>query len=124
MSAGHKETPRDTTCQSGAVVFFSNPLMSDVESDWSPIHDAAFNGRVLALQRLIAQGTCVNLSTLDQVSPLYAACMQGNVACAELLIKNGANVSKASWSNYAFAFVNINIFKTIPNQDSMFSAFA
>lgn len=28
MSAGHKETPRDTTCQSGAVVFFSNPLMS------------------------------------------------------------------------------------------------
>lgn len=28
MSAGHKETPRDTTCQSGTVVFFSNPLMS------------------------------------------------------------------------------------------------
>lgn len=100
MSAGHKETPRDTTCQTGPVVFFSNPLMSgesllaawahtaagvylrliqkpspchsnpylcylktivfvclylDVESDWSPIHDAAFNGRVLALKRLIAQ---------------------------------------------------------------------
>lgn len=30
-------------------------LQPDVESDWSPIHDAAFNGRVLALQRLIAQ---------------------------------------------------------------------
>lgn len=30
-------------------------LHLDVESDWSPIHDAAFNGRVLALQRLIAQ---------------------------------------------------------------------
>ncbi|XP_044072161.1 ankyrin repeat and SOCS box protein 9-like isoform X1 [Siniperca chuatsi] len=88
MSAGHKETPRDTTCQSGTVVFFSNPLMSDAESDWTPIHDAAFNGRVLTLQRLIAQGTCVNLSTLDQVSPIHGACMQGNVACVELLVNS------------------------------------
>ena len=30
-------------------------LQLDVESDWSPIHDAAFNGCVLTLQRLIAQ---------------------------------------------------------------------
>ncbi|XP_070694246.1 ankyrin repeat and SOCS box protein 9-like [Pempheris klunzingeri] len=94
MSAGHKETLRDTTCQSGTAVFLSNPLMSDVESDWSPIHDAAFNGRVLALQKLIAQGTCVNLSTLDQVSPLHGACMQGNLACAKLLMENGANVNR------------------------------
>ncbi|XP_069010059.1 ankyrin repeat and SOCS box protein 9-like [Embiotoca jacksoni] len=92
MSAGHKETLRDTTCQSGAV-FFSNPLMSDVESDWSTIHDAAFNGRVLTLQRLIAQGSCVNLSTLDQVSPLRAACMQGHATTAKLLLENGANVN-------------------------------
>ncbi|KAF3843184.1 hypothetical protein F7725_002033 [Dissostichus mawsoni] len=75
--------------------FFSNPLMSDTESDWSPIHDAAFNGRVLALQRLIAQGVCVNLNTLDQVSPLHGACLQGHTACAKLLMENGANVSKA-----------------------------
>lgn len=27
----------------------------EVESDWSPIHDAAFNGHVLSLQRLISQ---------------------------------------------------------------------
>ncbi|KAI3356284.1 hypothetical protein L3Q82_017529 [Scortum barcoo] len=96
MAAGHKETPADTPCQSGTVVFFSNPLMSDVESDWSPIHEAAFNGRVLALQRLIAQGTCVNLNTLDQVSPLHGACMQGNVACAKLLMENGANVNSST----------------------------
>ncbi|TKS67119.1 Ankyrin repeat and SOCS box protein 9 [Collichthys lucidus] len=92
MSAGRGETRRDAACQSGAV-FFSNPLMSDVESDWSPIHDAAFNGRTLALQRLIAQGICVNLNTLDQVSPLHGACIQGHVACAKLLMENGANVS-------------------------------
>ncbi|XP_023271583.1 ankyrin repeat and SOCS box protein 9-like [Seriola lalandi dorsalis] len=96
MSAGHKETPRDTTCQTGTVVFFSNPLMSDVESDWSPIHDAAFNGRVIALQRLIAQGTCVNLNTLDQVSPLHGACIQGHATCAKLLMENGANVNSSN----------------------------
>ncbi|XP_040003572.1 ankyrin repeat and SOCS box protein 9-like [Xiphias gladius] len=96
MSAGHKETPRDTTCQTGTVVFFSNPWMSDVESDWSQIHDAAFNGRVLALQRLISQGQCVNLNTLDQVSPLHGACIQGHVACAKLLMENGANVNSST----------------------------
>ncbi|XP_029315165.1 ankyrin repeat and SOCS box protein 9-like [Cottoperca gobio] len=93
MSAGHREALRDTTCQSGTVVFFSNPLMGDFESDWSPIHDAAFNGRVLALQGLIAQGTCVNLNTLNQVSPLHGACLQGHTACAKLLVENGANVN-------------------------------
>ncbi|XP_068591492.1 ankyrin repeat and SOCS box protein 9-like [Cebidichthys violaceus] len=96
MSAGHKETPRASACQSGTAAFFSNPLMSDFESDWSPIHDAAFNGRVLALQRLIAQGTCVNLNTLDQVSPLHGACLQGHVACAKLLMENGANVNSST----------------------------
>ncbi|XP_071395073.1 ankyrin repeat and SOCS box protein 9-like isoform X1 [Centroberyx affinis] len=93
MSAGHKENPRDNTCQTGPAVFFSKPLMSDIESDWSPIHDAAFNGRILTLRSLIAQGTCVNLSTLDQVSPLHGACIQGHVACTKLLVENGANVN-------------------------------
>ncbi|XP_047456380.1 ankyrin repeat and SOCS box protein 9-like [Mugil cephalus] len=95
MSAGHKEAARATARQSGPV-FFSNPLMSDAESDWSPIHDAAFNGRVLTLQRLIAQGACVNLSTLDKVSPLHGACTQGQAACAKLLIENGANVNSST----------------------------
>ncbi|XP_030614678.1 ankyrin repeat and SOCS box protein 9-like isoform X1 [Archocentrus centrarchus] len=95
MSAGHKDTPRDATCQSGSV-FFSNPLMSDVESDWSPIHDAAFNGRVLTLQKLIDQGACVNLNTLDKASPLHGACMQGHATCAKLLLENGANVNSST----------------------------
>lgn len=70
--------------------------MSDVESDWSPVHDAAFNGRVLTLQRLIGQGTCVNLSTLDKVTPLLGACMQGHTACAKFLMENGANVNSST----------------------------
>lgn len=92
MSTGKKETQQDTVCPGAAAVHFSNSLMSDVESDWSPIHDAAFNGHVLSLQRLIAQGMCVNLSTLDQVSPLHGACQQGHANCAKLLVENGANV--------------------------------
>ncbi|KAM4558174.1 ankyrin repeat and SOCS box protein 9-like [Odontesthes bonariensis] len=95
MSAEHKEAKQDSACRSGAV-FFSNPLMSDAESDWSEVHDAAFNGRVLALQRLIAQGACVNLNTLDQVSPLHGACMQGHTTCAKLLLENGANVNSST----------------------------
>ncbi|XP_004082004.1 ankyrin repeat and SOCS box protein 9 [Oryzias latipes] len=90
MSAGHKETQRAST------VFFSSPLMSDVESDWSPVHAAAFNGQLLTLQRLVAQGVCVNLSTLDRVSPLHGACMQGHTACAELLLENGADVNRST----------------------------
>ncbi|KAM9851133.1 ankyrin repeat and SOCS box protein 9-like [Aulostomus maculatus] len=95
MSSGRKEeTQRDRTCPT--AVFFSSPLMSDPESDWAPIHDAAFNGRVLALKRLVAQGACVNLSTLDQVSPLHGACVQGHAACVELLVENGANVNSST----------------------------
>lgn len=45
---------------------------------------------------LCSQGACVNLNTLDMVSPLHGACTQGHTACAKLLMENGANVSKAS----------------------------
>uniref|UniRef100_A0A668SJN6 Ankyrin repeat and SOCS box containing 9 n=1 Tax=Oreochromis aureus TaxID=47969 RepID=A0A668SJN6_OREAU len=86
MSAGQKNTPRDPACQSGTV-FFSNPLMSDVESDWSPIHEAAFNGRLLTLQKLIDQ---VNSSTLDGKTALTEACAQGHVTCVSLLLQHGA----------------------------------
>ncbi|XP_064803132.1 ankyrin repeat and SOCS box protein 9-like [Oncorhynchus masou masou] len=87
------DNQRKNATQAGSVVFLSNPLMSDIESDWSPIHDAAYNGRVLTLRNLIAQGTCVNLATLERVAPLHGACLQGHSACAKLLIENGANVN-------------------------------
>lgn len=70
--------------------------MSDTESDWSSIHDAAYNGRVLFLQNLLSQGTCVNLATLDGVSPLFVACQQGHTACAKMLIDKGANVNSST----------------------------
>ncbi|KAL0963616.1 hypothetical protein UPYG_G00308650 [Umbra pygmaea] len=92
QATGHSENPRNNSSENGSVVYFSNPLMSDAESDWSPIHDAAYNGQVLMLRNLIAQGICVNQATLDRVTPLHVACLQGHTACARLLIENGANV--------------------------------
>uniref|UniRef100_A0A3P9MXK9 SOCS box domain-containing protein n=1 Tax=Poecilia reticulata TaxID=8081 RepID=A0A3P9MXK9_POERE len=52
-------------------------------------HCSGVNLRVL----VCSQGMCVNLNTLDQVSPLHAACQQGHTNCAKLLVENGANVN-------------------------------
>uniref|UniRef100_A0A8C6WSF8 SOCS box domain-containing protein n=1 Tax=Neogobius melanostomus TaxID=47308 RepID=A0A8C6WSF8_9GOBI len=93
MSERDTETQHDTTRPSGNAVFFSSPLMSDYESDWSPMHDAAFNGHILSLRKLISQGLSVNLYTQDCVSALHAACTQGHTACAKLLLENGANIN-------------------------------
>ncbi|KAM9170262.1 ankyrin repeat and SOCS box protein 9 isoform 4-T4 [Pangshura tecta] len=71
----------------------SNPLMSDFVSDWSPLHDASIHGRLLALKKLINQGSSVNLITSDHVSPLHEACLGGHPACASVLLKHGAQVN-------------------------------
>ncbi|XP_023774177.1 ankyrin repeat and SOCS box protein 11 isoform X3 [Cyanistes caeruleus] len=68
-------------------------------ADRSPLHDAAFQGRLLSLKTLIAQvyqGFNVNLVTTDRVSALHEACLGGHVACAKLLLENGAQVNAAT----------------------------
>uniref|UniRef100_A0A4W6FEZ6 Ankyrin repeat and SOCS box protein 11 n=1 Tax=Lates calcarifer TaxID=8187 RepID=A0A4W6FEZ6_LATCA len=60
----------------------------DSWSDRTPLHEAAYQGRLLHLRRLIAQ---VNLSNLNLVSPLHEACLGGHYACAKFLLDNGAN---------------------------------
>ncbi|XP_075450218.1 ankyrin repeat and SOCS box protein 11 isoform X1 [Ascaphus truei] len=61
--------------------------------DRSPLHEAAFHGRLLPLKTLIAQGFNVNILTLDRVSPLHEACLGGHVACAKALLEYGAHVN-------------------------------
>ncbi|XP_036160681.1 ankyrin repeat and SOCS box protein 9 [Myotis myotis] len=75
-----------------ATRFLSNPLMGGVESDWSPMHEAAVNGRLLSLRSLISQGWGVNILTADCVSPLHEACLGGHPSCASILLKHGAQV--------------------------------
>ncbi|KAL9865934.1 ankyrin repeat and SOCS box protein 11 isoform 1-T1 [Geothlypis trichas] len=65
-------------------------------ADRSPLHDAAFQGRLLSLKTLIAQGFNVNLLTTDRVSALHEACLGGHVACAKVLLENGALVNAAT----------------------------
>ncbi|XP_039668623.1 ankyrin repeat and SOCS box protein 5 isoform X2 [Perca fluviatilis] len=62
-------------------------------ADRSPLHDAASQGRLLALKSLISQGHSVNVRTIDHVTPLHEACDGDHVACARALIDAGANVN-------------------------------
>nr|XP_009667492.1 PREDICTED: ankyrin repeat and SOCS box protein 11 isoform X2 [Struthio camelus australis] len=75
-------------------------------ADRSPLHDAAFQGRLLSLKTLIAQaclgghvacakvllenGAHVNAVTVDGITPLFNACCSGSVACVNMLLEYGA----------------------------------
>ncbi|XP_014908496.1 ankyrin repeat and SOCS box protein 5 isoform X1 [Poecilia latipinna] len=65
-------------------------------ADRSPLHDAASQGRLLALRTLILQGHNVNVLTIDHVTPLHEACLADHVACARALIDAGANVNAST----------------------------
>ncbi|XP_026135187.1 ankyrin repeat and SOCS box protein 5-like isoform X4 [Carassius auratus] len=56
-------------------------------ADRSPLHEAACQGRLLALKTLLSQ---VNATTIDGVTPLFNACSAGSVTCAEVLLEHGA----------------------------------
>ncbi|XP_077858864.1 ankyrin repeat and SOCS box protein 5 isoform X2 [Macaca mulatta] len=62
-------------------------------ADRSPLHEAASQGRLLALRTLLSQGYNVNAVTLDHVTPLHEACLGDHVACARTLLEAGANVN-------------------------------
>lgn len=65
-------------------------------ADRSPLHEAASQGRLLALRTLLAQGYHANIVTIDHVTPLHEACLSGHVACVRALINAGANVNAAT----------------------------
>ncbi|XP_058514941.1 ankyrin repeat and SOCS box protein 11 isoform X2 [Ochotona princeps] len=68
-------------------------LREDCWADRSPLHEAAAQGRLLALKTLIRQGINVNLVTINRVSSLHEACLGGHVACAKALLESGAHVN-------------------------------
>ncbi|VCW68159.1 unnamed protein product, partial [Gulo gulo] len=61
-------------------------------ADRSPLHEAASQGRLLALRTLLSQGYNVNAVTIDHITPLHEACLGDHVACARTLLEAGANV--------------------------------
>ncbi|XP_041431616.1 ankyrin repeat and SOCS box containing 5 S homeolog isoform X2 [Xenopus laevis] len=62
-------------------------------ADRSPLHEAASQGRLLALKTLLSQGYNVNTLTFDHVTPLHEACLGDHVGCARTLLEAGANVN-------------------------------
>uniref|UniRef100_A0A7N8XI51 Ankyrin repeat and SOCS box protein 11 n=1 Tax=Mastacembelus armatus TaxID=205130 RepID=A0A7N8XI51_9TELE len=71
---------------------FPDLVVPDSWSDRTPLHEAAYQGRLLHLRTLIAQGFHVDTLTMDRVSPLHEACLGGHYGCAKFLLDNGANV--------------------------------
>uniref|UniRef100_A0A3Q3MKE0 Ankyrin repeat and SOCS box protein 11 n=1 Tax=Mastacembelus armatus TaxID=205130 RepID=A0A3Q3MKE0_9TELE len=75
---------------------FPDLVVPDSWSDRTPLHEAAYQGRLLHLRTLIAQGFHVDTLTMDRVSPLHEACLGGHYGCAKFLLDNGANVEAVS----------------------------
>ncbi|XP_025842487.2 ankyrin repeat and SOCS box protein 11 isoform X2 [Vulpes vulpes] len=73
--------------------YICHTFQGDCWADRSPLHEAAAQGRLLALKTLIAQGVNVNLVTINRVSSLHEACLGGHVACAKALLEKGAHVN-------------------------------
>ncbi|XP_078415648.1 ankyrin repeat and SOCS box protein 9-like [Cetorhinus maximus] len=96
--ASENENSRQPEAAGGSLYgdYISNPLMSDTESDWSSLHDAAIHGRLISLRQLISQGHSANVLTMNRVSPLHEACLGGHTACVKYLLENGAKVNIAT----------------------------
>ncbi|KAJ8261798.1 hypothetical protein GJAV_G00158520 [Gymnothorax javanicus] len=62
-------------------------------TDRSEVHEAAAQGRVAELQRLIASGASVNTVAVDSITPLHEACVQGQTQCVKMLLDAGAQVN-------------------------------
>ncbi|XP_053559826.1 ankyrin repeat and SOCS box protein 5 isoform X3 [Bombina bombina] len=79
------------------IVWNPAGVILDIDSgswaDRSPLHEAASQGRLLALKTLLSQGYNVNTLTIDHVTPLHEACLGDHVGCARTLLEAGANVN-------------------------------
>lgn len=62
---------------------------------WTPLHLAAFFGRLAAAERLIAAGAALNATSTNSMrnTPLHAAAAGGRTDVALLLIESGADVT-------------------------------
>jgi ankyrin repeat protein len=59
--------------------------------DWTPLHEAAFRGRLAILERLAAEGR--NLSSItDGTTPLHAAARMGHAPVVGWLLERGVAV--------------------------------
>jgi len=59
--------------------------------DWTDLHDAAFNGDVKRVKKLLEKGENPNAKDKDGWTPLHTAAYMGHVDVVKLLLEHGAN---------------------------------
>ena len=81
--AGH-EPVADMLLAKGADVN-ANP------GGWTPLHYAAFAGYIRLANKFISLVSVVDVKTLNQLTPLMVAAMNGHLEIVQTLLKNGAD---------------------------------
>uniref|UniRef100_A0A8D0KQU5 Ankyrin repeat and SOCS box containing 11 n=1 Tax=Strix occidentalis caurina TaxID=311401 RepID=A0A8D0KQU5_STROC len=79
-----------------SILWFWRYLLLLSETRWAlihPIHRVVWAGLSPHAPCRALQGFNVNLVTTDRVSALHEACLGGHVACAKVLLENGAQVN-------------------------------
>ncbi|KAL9018607.1 MAG: hypothetical protein Q9185_004123 [Variospora sp. 1 TL-2023] len=102
-SALHQAVTRCHVSQTGAIFEVIDQLLEDglhigVEDDdgRTPLHEAAFYGRVELLDGLLARGAELNAKDKWQDTPIDRACLNGYLEVVKFLIGRGAEVNATS----------------------------
>lgn len=69
----------------------ANVNKQDENAGWSPLHGAAFRGKLVMVNRLLDAGADINLQTNLGQTPLHLAAYEGNLEVVKKLLQAGAN---------------------------------
>lgn len=70
---------------------------SEIQSSYDSLWDAAMNGTISDVEKLLASG--INPNEYEEESALHAAAQKDDVAIAKLLLKHGANIHAKSYES-------------------------
>ena len=103
VSALHQAVTTDQATKTRAALEIIDQLLRyglkiEIQDDdgRTPLHEAAFYGRVELINGLIARGALLNAKDKWQDTPLDRACLNGYIEAVELLVSHGAGVNTHS----------------------------
>jgi ankyrin repeat protein len=82
------------------LYFFIIIFLSTGYAGGAPLHEAAKNGDMDHIIRLLEDGTPIDVIDENSNTPLYIAVGEGHKEVAELFIIKGANVNAVCWRGY------------------------
>ncbi len=85
-----------------AAMLDENPaLLSErLQNGRTPLHTAAYGGKLNIVQLLVSRGADVNATTPLGAAPLHGSALAGHEAVVEFLVAKGANVNSANRYGY------------------------